>query len=983
MAFGGVGRRRNGRHVRPAGPGAPNQWPSGGEASSRPDPPPVDDAAEPAIRRAEPRRGPGGRSLLAAGLLAALARRGTSTLAARHRTVGEALRLAADVDAASFLDRATRLLSAGLAAQDRPLPPVFAATLTDDALILHLAPAPLDPPPAPWWKGGAPGTWRIERPSGTPDGLPAGAGETIPPAVPAPFPGLATIGHKGNKGNGARILVDIEGAPGVIAIGGDQARAREIAMSIAVELATNRWSDDLRIHLIGFPDDPPAVAPDRLRAVATVGEALAELAAREEQRARATGVPWDGSDAMAVLHGRREARTQALWAPDLLVLASPPDEADTARLARFARGRGQAVGVVVVGEMAAARWVFTASQDGRLALGVLGIEVVAQLLPAAQHAALVDLFRSRNDDSQNDDSQDVGVPDGPSAAADEAEPFPPPVVGQQDAGEDSAGPARPAGQTLPVGPPTAARPVAPGSGPRTTSGTFLPAEPFLPALPAESPPAGPSALPVAAADPGTTVPSRPGGPPPRPADPRVPPDPRVSLGPGPAMLPAVLPEPAVTAPGPAAAAPSGAGQPPPRPTGPHDQPSSDPPRPPAPGVTGPTDPDPRSTSPDAPRTLPRAGGPTAPPPTELPGSRPTRRPLSVLVPTARHRTPPTPDDAPPGDAPPPGPGRGHRVAGPLGRGAGPSPTGPISPLHLPYAAATPPAELADPREAEIRVLGRPTVYAPGPVARDQVESLTELLVYLALHPDGAHPRTLSAALRPASARSTASGRATPDFVTAASVSRARDWLGTGPSGHPRLVTGEDGRLRLGQDVRCDWWAFAAHAHQADQPPSAASGGAGIATVGSGAEAELAAALGLVTGPLLADLPAGRYGWLRSTGLEAGLRAAVVDVAHRLAERSLHAGDTATAMAACRTGLRAVPAAEPLWRDLLRTVAARGDRRTLEAVAAEMYRALPAATAPRPGVSLPRGRRAQNRPAEPETSALLKALLPGYRHRDRR
>lgn len=350
----------------------------------------------------------------------------------------------------------------------------------------------------------------------------------------------------------------------------------------------------------------------------------------------------------------------------------------------------------------------------------------------------------------------------------------------------------------------------------------------------------------------------------------------------------------------------------------------------------------------------------------------------MLVPTTRHRAPPDPDDTAP-----PGLGQRHRVAGLPNSGPRPAPAGPVSPLHLPYAAATPPAEFAGPGDAEIQVLGRPAVHAPGPVARDQVEPLTELIVYLALHPDGAHPRALSAALRQEGARSASSGGATPDDVTAASLGRARDWLGTGPSGHPRLVAGADGRLRLGQDVHCDWWAFAAHAHRASQPPRAASSGTAIATVGNEADAELAAALGLVTGPLLADLPAGRYGWLRSTGLEAGLRAAVVDVAHRLAERSLQAGDTATAMAACRTGLRAVPAAESLWRDLLRTVAARGDRHTLEAVAAEMYRALPAATASRPGGGLPRGRRAQNRPTEPETNALVKALLPGYRHRDRR
>ncbi|WP_396230852.1 bacterial transcriptional activator domain-containing protein [Frankia sp. EI5c] len=162
---------------------------------------------------------------------------------------------------------------------------------------------------------------------------------------------------------------------------------------------------------------------------------------------------------------------------------------------------------------------------------------------------------------------------------------------------------------------------------------------------------------------------------------------------------------------------------------------------------------------------------------------------------------------------------------------------------------------------------------------------------------------------------------------------------------------------LSPDVRCDWELFVAYTHRAARPDDA-----------SDPQSDLRDALSLISGPLWSDLPAGRYQWVGTTPVESTMRDAVIDAAHRLASLSLERGDTITAMAACRTGLRAVPAAETLWRDLLRTVAARGDRRTLEAVAAEFYRAVAA----RPG----RG----GTVTEPETDALIQELLPGFRRR---
>ncbi|WP_307874741.1 BTAD domain-containing putative transcriptional regulator [Frankia nepalensis] len=901
------------------------------------------------------RREIAGTSLLAAGLLAALAARSPRARSRRLSRARDELRLAADVDAAVFLDRATRLLSAWLSAQGRPLPPVYAATLADDALVLHMAPAPSEPPPGTWHRGGAPGTWRIERSAGSPD-TPAGLDPALLVDTPAPFPGLATVGH---DDGGAWILVDVEGAPGPIAIEGSPRLAREIAVSIAVELATNQWSDDLRVYLVGFADDPSPIAPGRLRAVSTVGEVLDELAVREDWRTRSgtVGDAWNPAEAGRVLRGRQQARTRALWAPDLLVLASPPDEADAARLARYARGRDRAVGVLVAGGTAAARWVFTAGEGGQLSLGVLGLEVTARRLPATEYATVIELFRSLDDP--------LG---GPPDAADAPTPSP----GRLPAAIPPGGPARTG-----FSPPTGANPPPTGTGPRTFPGTFLPVipEPLPPAVPARRPPGGP-----VAPSPGRHE-----------ADPRTPPGAAAGTQPS-SDRPAEPPPTRFPAPGPPSGGrplsvlvpiardttpPPGGGQPPRSPAPP------EPPRP-GPAPTGPVSPIQLpyampAVPPAEAQRPPETQRPTAPPAGAQPPTK-TQRPTETQRPTdaqnpanAQHRPAtqqptgrvpatghvPTPRHVSP-DAPP--------VAGSGTRTGAERPTGGAGDRVDGAAGPAGPPDEADPGAVEARILGRPTVSAPGPVAVDQIEALTELVVYLALHPDGVSTRALAAALWP---------QGMSEQGVADAIGHARGWLGADPTGRPRLSADADGRLRLGPDVGCDWTRFHAHACQAQ----AATTGDGDRPPARAAE-ELAAALRLVTGPVAEDLPAGRYGWLHSIGIATHVRSAVVDVAHRLATLSLRSGDTVTAMAACRTGLRAVPAAEVLWRDLLRTVATRGDRNTLTAVATEMYRALPPATVPRPGAR-PSGRRHSGPAAEPETTALVQALLPGYRHRDRR
>ena len=952
-------------------------------------------SARPAGRAVE------GASLLAAGILAALARRVPNAPMAWFRGRREALVLAADVGAARFLDRATRLLSAELAARGRPLPPVYAATLTDNALILHLAPAPAEPPPAPWRKAGTARSWRIDRLPDTPDGLPPSLVATIPAGTPAPFPGLVTVGF---TGEGARVLVDVEGAPGTIAIAGDPARTSEIARSIAIELATSTWSDDVRVTLVGFEDDPSPVAPDRLRLVTSVEQALADLASRHPRPGAAvagTHTDWPGAPSGRVLHGRQQARTQALWTPDLLILARPPDDDAAELLARYARGRDQAVGVLVAGETAAARWVFTATRDGRLSLGVLGLEVRAQRLSAGACASIVELFRSPE--------SAAGPPDPADRAAETAwppgyrpadVPVPGPGVGVERGRLASAGYAGPApsdSRLLAAGPPPAPW-TASGAFPPPASEPTAPLVPFLPTLPDTDSTASRVVdvrWPLAAGGPAPGWPAGPGIPqdtatPPAPGAP--PPPPMASMVP-PAPLPPTPPWPTRPEPTPPSALPMPAG---PGPAGPHMPPGptimgegppsvapAEPPaEPPAPSGSAATQP---IRPPDAAtRTVPGAGAPAAAPPTRFPsgGGPAARGPISILVPGAT-RWPPPQDDAP------------TRTPAHPPSAQPPSAAGPASPSQLPWAVASPgmptgsqPDPHDPPPDAEVRVLGRPAVSVAGWVPADQVDELTELVVYLALGPAAPPMHALVAAIWPGGARAEVVGDA---------LRRAQAWLGEDPRGRPRLYPGSDGGPRLDPGVRCDWRLFAASARRAlplfdavnrrqpgqPQPVDARLTGRASGELLADAAANLAAALRLVTGPVLTDLPAWRYGWLLASGLDVRIRTAVVDVAHRLAALSLATGDTATAMAACRTGLRAVPAAEPLWRDLLRTVAARGDRRAVEAVAAEMYRALPPALEPGQGDPSAPGRRRIQAAAESETNELVQTLLPGYRPRDAR
>ncbi|WP_329522347.1 bacterial transcriptional activator domain-containing protein [Spirillospora sp. NBC_01491] len=335
-------------------------------------------------------------SLLAAGLLGALGRRRRTQM--WHRAFGHAivrpegaaaeteraLRIGADDDAVHLLDLGLRHLSKSMAAGGRALPTVYGVHLGPGSLDLWIAPADRNPP-APWQAFDEGQVWRLKA-----DSL-AGLESADLADVLAPYPGLVSIGTNDN----GRILVDLEAAHGLIALRGPEDERRAVLAALALELATNRWSDHMRITLVGFGaelgEGLAEIAPDRVRAVPTLADALPELEGRTEEVRQALAA--SGVD--SVLTGRCRGVFGEAWMPHYLIMADQPTEREADRLVALARtGTRMAAGYLVPGEVQGATWTWEVDPAGRLKAGVLGFEVDAQLVPDEHYRGVFELFRT-------------------------------------------------------------------------------------------------------------------------------------------------------------------------------------------------------------------------------------------------------------------------------------------------------------------------------------------------------------------------------------------------------------------------------------------------------------------------------------------------------------------------------------------------------------------------------------------------------------
>jgi hypothetical protein len=243
---------------------------------------------------------------------------------------------------------------------------------------------------------------------------------------------------------------------------------------------------------------------------------------------------------------------------------------------------------------------------------------------------------------------------------------------------------------------------------------------------------------------------------------------------------------------------------------------------------------------------------------------------------------------------------------------------------------------------EIGILGPVAVEADGPVEEARRELLTELVVYVALHPEGVHPHALTAALWP---------RGVSDEVVDSTLAAAQTWLGDDTDGTPRLAMLEGRWTVRRSGVRFDWDLFKAlvNAHEKRDADEVAV---------------LSQALGLVRGEPWSELPARSYGWLAYDTVDDDTRVAIVIAARRLAAVNAERGDGGGARDAIRRGLQVAPAAEDLWQDALRLAAKLGSRGDVRAVADEMYTAIET--------------HGSTAGATAETDALVEELIPGYR-----
>ncbi len=206
---------------------------------------------------------------------------------------------------------------------------------------------------------------------------------------------------------------------------------------------------------------------------------------------------------------------------------------------------------------------------------------------------------------------------------------------------------------------------------------------------------------------------------------------------------------------------------------------------------------------------------------------------------------------------------------------------------------------------EVRVLG--PVEIAGSTRPFSRAWARELVVYLAMHPNGAANDLWSTALWPDRLLASSSLHST--------ASVARRTLGVDPDGSDHLPRAH-GRLQLGPYVTTDWVRFDDLAERDD--PS-----------------NWRAALDLVRGRPFDGLKA--TDWLVLEGIGPAVEARVVDTATDYAEWCLDTGNPSGAEWAARRGLLASPYDERLYRVLLRAADAAGNPAGVEAAMAELVR----------------------------------------------
>ena len=294
---------------------------------------------------------------------------------------------------AQWLDEALRGLGQMVAASDGALslPDVVAVCVTDARLRLVLAtPCPV---PVGAWTTQPDGSWTLDRGEPT-DYEPQRRDRDL-----TPYPALATVGY---TAAGEHWLLDLERV-GALTLTGDPERATNLARFLAAELAHNSWAELLQVTLVGFGAEMAQMHPDRLTYAADPAAALALVTAQ----LKSVGTVVDESG-LPVLEGRGRGIAGDAWAPHVLLIApdAGDDRAGLTGLLRAVRNRGDRSTVALVvtstddpddadvlaADAAGRGWVLRVDEHGVLSIPDLGLDLIAQSIPAEQAAQLAQLL---------------------------------------------------------------------------------------------------------------------------------------------------------------------------------------------------------------------------------------------------------------------------------------------------------------------------------------------------------------------------------------------------------------------------------------------------------------------------------------------------------------------------------------------------------------------------------------------------------------
>ncbi len=261
---------------------------------------------------------------------------------------------------AELLDHGLRSLAESRRAAEQPMPEVLFAFVDDRQLVLHLAQA-ATAPERPWSASDDGLAWTLH----ADELVHAGAG------APAPYPSLVNVADS----HGFDLMVDLEMAPGLIALGGDLGVAREVVMSMALDLATHAWSDAVTVVLAGFGNELADLAGAGVRHVAHLDDAIVEARQGRERVGRVAAE----LGVHGVLQGRQRG-TADDCAPVVVFASGAPTSEQAQQLAELTAGGRTNVSVVCVGDSPSARWRFVVDPAGALDTGVLGVRGAARRL---------------------------------------------------------------------------------------------------------------------------------------------------------------------------------------------------------------------------------------------------------------------------------------------------------------------------------------------------------------------------------------------------------------------------------------------------------------------------------------------------------------------------------------------------------------------------------------------------------------------------